>query len=65
MNTDFEFLFVEIKINILLILKRLGKNRSSALVFKTFYLANLGMIRLMYISGQLIFIDKLFTFKND
>lgn len=65
MNTDFEFLFVEIKINILLILKRLGKNRSSALVFKTFYLANLGMIRSMFITGKLIFIDKLFTFKND
>lgn len=63
MNTDFEF--VEIKINILLILKRLGKNRSSALVFKTFYLANLGMIRFMFITGKLIFIDKLFTFKND
>lgn len=65
MNTDFEFLFVEIKINILLILKRLGENRSTALVFKTFYLANLGMIRFMFITGKLIFIDKLFTFKND
>lgn len=65
MNTDFEFLFVEIKINILLILKRLGKNRSLHWYYKTFYLAKLGVIRFILITGKLIFIDKLFTFKND
>lgn len=65
MNIDFEFFFVEIKINILLILKRLGKNCSFVLVFKIFYLVNLGMICFMFIIGKLIFIDKFFIFKND
>lgn len=65
MNIDFEFFFVEIKINILLILKRLGKNCSLYWYYKIFYLVKLGVICFILIIGKLIFIDKFFIFKND